>query len=537
MNILLVDDDVHMLKSLQRNINWQDIGLDPVYTATSMYQAKEILEQYQINILLCDIEMPHGSGLDLIAWIRERNLPVEALILTSYPNFNYVQRAMSLDSIEYYLKPVHYDQLTEGLLRAIKKCQTKQQVAENQIHAEYWKKSADDFADYFWSQIINGYYENDDNKLFETMKSRILPWHKNSRMLPMLIRPLIRNKSIQSMSVQHIRNIISTSVTENDNSVGTPVILIKPQEWIILLELDKGLIPIDEQKNKTQRLIDTIRSKLQSDLFVGVGEPCFIYEIYQALKVLREMLEDDVISVNTPLLSSEYEPNDVFYDVSRINALRSEIEHGDTTSFYAASCRYLEECTNKGKINQQFLKLFRVDITQIIYAFLRQQHIPAHERFSDAFSEQLYVDAIASVQDMERYVEHLVGETASGKQKDKKAITQLTEYLDAHYCEEISRTELAQIVFLNPDYVSRLFRKETGKSISEYIVFRRMERAKSLLETRDIPINEVATAIGYDSFAYFSKLFKQATNYTPSDYRKLMQGKKRKERSENMDGH
>ena len=80
--------------------------------------------------------------------------------------------------------------------------------------------------------------------------------------------------------------------------------------------------------------------------------------------------------------------------------------------------------------------------------------------------------------------------------------------------------EIALAVHLNPQYFMRLFKKETGKSVLEYITDCRLSSARQMLEETNLPITEVALAAGYDNFSYFSKLFRRNEGMSPSEYRK-----------------
>ena len=68
---------------------------------------------------------------------------------------------------------------------------------------------------------------------------------------------------------------------------------------------------------------------------------------------------------------------------------------------------------------------------------------------------------------------------------------------------------LGELVFLNTDYLSRIFKKEKGISISNYIIQKRVEEAKKLLTQSTLPINTVSLYVGYSNFSYFTKMFKE----------------------------
>ena len=106
ITILIVDDDKLLVDKLEETVNWSKIGIDMVFTANNIRQAQKLLEEYPIEMLLCDIDMPQGNGLELLEWIRYKKLDIECAFLSSYANFAYAQMALKLSSREYLLKPI-----------------------------------------------------------------------------------------------------------------------------------------------------------------------------------------------------------------------------------------------------------------------------------------------------------------------------------------------------------------------------------------------------------------------------------------------
>ena len=95
----------------------------------------------------------------------------------------------------------------------------------------------------------------------------------------------------------------------------------------------------------------------------------------------------------------------------------------------------------------------------------------------------------------------------------------LTRYLQEHLSEEISLNLLADVFHLNPQYIGQLFKNEIGVYFLSYLTNIRMERAKKLLVSTDLPVSEVAQRSGYADYRVFTKTFKKAEGVTPSQYR------------------
>ncbi len=110
-------------------------------------------------------------------------------------------------------------------------------------------------------------------------------------------------------------------------------------------------------------------------------------------------------------------------------------------------------------------------------------------------------------------------EQPSGK-RVRTAIQMVCQYIDEHLSEEISRSSLAALVYMNPDYLGTLFKDEMHCSITMYIQQKRLDQAKKLLRETELPIYKVAEMVGYDNLSYFSKLFRQKIGCQPGEYRK-----------------
>ena len=82
MTILLVDDEKIILDVLTRELDWEVLGVDRVLSAQSVRQAMEIFLHERVDILVCDIEMPRESGLDLLRELQQNQIETVSILLT-----------------------------------------------------------------------------------------------------------------------------------------------------------------------------------------------------------------------------------------------------------------------------------------------------------------------------------------------------------------------------------------------------------------------------------------------------------------------
>ncbi|MBQ8143271.1 MAG: helix-turn-helix domain-containing protein [Butyricicoccus sp.] len=103
-------------------------------------------------------------------------------------------------------------------------------------------------------------------------------------------------------------------------------------------------------------------------------------------------------------------------------------------------------------------------------------------------------------------------------------VQQTIDFIEEHLGEDLNLKRLAAEVHISPPHLIRLFRKETGRSPHEYIVLARMDRAKYLLKTSDLPVKTIASAVGYQTESSFTGTFTEKIGISPRRFREFPLG-------------
>ena len=98
-------------------------------------------------------------------------------------------------------------------------------------------------------------------------------------------------------------------------------------------------------------------------------------------------------------------------------------------------------------------------------------------------------------------------------------VQKAADYIKLNYSEKISIKEIADQLYLSPNYLSELFKKHTGKTISEYLTEYRLEKACQLLDHAEYRVGDVSGMVGIHDGRYFSNMFKKKYGMTPTEYR------------------
>lgn len=122
MNVILVDDEEVAVNALRRRVDWKKYGFEEVYVANSARQAQEVFQSHAISVMVSDIEMPQGNGLELFEWVKVYYPAVECVYVTCHPEFDYVRKALQLGSADYILKPIDYEELDRVLCQLVERC-------------------------------------------------------------------------------------------------------------------------------------------------------------------------------------------------------------------------------------------------------------------------------------------------------------------------------------------------------------------------------------------------------------------------------
>ena len=137
MNLLIVNDERVIADTMAQSMEWEVYRIDRVFVAYNAEEAKDIISGENIDIILCDIEMPGEDGLALCRWIRDMELELECVFLTCHANFAYAREAIALKAEDYILMPAPYEEIGRTILRTIEKIEDKKRNSSYRLYYEH----------------------------------------------------------------------------------------------------------------------------------------------------------------------------------------------------------------------------------------------------------------------------------------------------------------------------------------------------------------------------------------------------------------
>lgn len=183
---------------------------------------------------------------------------------------------------------------------------------------------------------------------------------------------------------------------------------------------------------------------------------------------------------------------------------------------------YVDHACESGSWYLSDLRRFVKHVGDLLLKVLRDNNETFEELFDWQEYERMSFLARRSEQGCIDFIETVWKKLDSLHKTEDKAeatIAKLKRYIEENLGGELTRSVLAGQMYLSEDYITRLFIRETGRTLPVYIARRRMEKAAKLLRESTDPISKIAMEVGYSNFSYFSKTFRDYVGSTPNEYR------------------
>lgn len=531
-HVLIVDDEIHAVRGLQAGVMWERLGIGFVHTAHSMKQAQEVFREQPVHLMVCDIEMPQGSGLELVAWVKERYPETETIFLTCHSDFSFAKQAIQMNSFDYMLKPVDYAELETVIGKALGKVEKEKELRSfEETHHRYrklWESHRPVVAERFWQDLVHRKIPANPQAVQAHLRAAGLSFDEDALFRPMYIRVQRWHKELSERDRRimeyALRNVLEEVMKEVP---GTAVVPVAEGALLTVVPVDR---PAEEAelRGNGDAFIQNCNQYLFCDLSSYVGDTTRLHELPDMLRRLQEMDDNNVTQVNRTFILGEKRQGACSAQPAPLAEWGEWMKQGARDKLTERVERYLEAWKETGSgVDAHTVQSFYQDFLQMVFFVLQSKGLQANQ----VFAQNLLTDkpesvlrSIRALQEWTRYVIevamnhiHSIEENLSVVDKAKRYIAQQLGQQD------LSREDIANHVYLNPDYLTRVFKKETGMSLSDYLQQKRIDYAKELLEGTGQSVSDIGLAAGYSNLSYFSTIFKKATGFNPVDYRKRAQ--------------
>ncbi len=520
MKLLIVDDNKYVVEGLKRRLNWELFGIDEVFGCFGVSQAQEILQATEIDFLITDIEMPGGSGFELLEWLRQREMDVESVLLTSYAEFSYAQAAVDYQCFRYLLKPVETAMLEDVVGKLVEKRLQKKQEKQLAQYGNNWLSHQDIAKAIFWRDIMDA--ETPYGGTVQEIDKGEGGLYPQGALFCVALLCFELDSEEKGWSRELLmfvcENILNEIIKDREAALET-LCYNGFSQYALVLGTENG------KQQAVKELMDQFLQVFVPFYHRPVGcylsVPCRLEEVNGHLRRLEEFHLNHLNFHSGIFMEQEYkESRKEEYQAPELEEWKELLRNGQEEALKQKVSLYLHKF-KEADIDSSLLQSVLADWNLVVYDLLKERNITIYQFLKNGRNQELVKKAVRSVFFMEELIMGEAGyiaELLAYVQKQDMIISGIQNYIKAHL-DTVTRSQIAQTFYLSPNYVSKLFRKETGVSLSEYIQGEKIKLAKRLLTQEDLQISEIAFRTGYPSFAHFSRQFKKYTGVSPTEYR------------------
>lgn len=509
MRILIVEDEVNAREGLADLLGKISEEYDVCGKASDGEQGLALARELKPELIFVDIEMPKMNGLQMIESLKEAGEESYFVILSGYSDFSYAQKGIRLGVAEYLLKPVTYNNLKNIMIEMKNKCNLKKEKAAGLLNdmpnEEILKEiilnkgKASEVA----YKIIKNRLKQEENMYLVNMCLREKFEHKNETIIKEINSFMeyygIKNFYYAFMEEKHYLSVlINTKINFSE--------MIKMLRYNLLFSLKKVVSP---------KIITCVTKLNQLDEISNSFVKLQNFSKWSIVLGIDEIIHEDLIS--------KLKINSCNYPREIENEALLAIKRTDYSKL-------------KG-INKRFISYLKADIYNPIeiiencsnYIFSILTFFKGYNNnFYNEFMNEGILDSIRGAYTLEELEEHMdvLTDRICKRCEDDCSVSSLPvrktiNYIKEYYSDRVALDEIAGSMNITPEYLSRLFTKEIGKSFSDYLKEFRIDKAKKMLSNDRLKIYEVAEKVGYSDPKYFCKIFKEVTGMTPKEYMKF----------------
>ncbi|MBL4937641.1 response regulator [Clostridium sp. YIM B02515] len=526
MRLIIVEDDLLTAEVVRDSINWGVFGIHDVQMAHNVTGAQKLFEENIPDIVICDIEMPKGSGLDLLKWVRSNNYKSEFIFLTNHENFQFASTALEYNAISYITKPFNIEKTEMAISKAVDKIRKENHLQQYSEYGQYWLENKKLIVESFWRDILFFNIPPEQTAIAEEITKRKLLLNIDELyhlVLVSVIKFENQGDEPNDQTFEYALKKLSSEVILGELDFEHTIYYVTDRNHYVAVLLADTFS--DEQiKDKCAEFIENCKKYLKYAAVCYIGNKTTINALAKNRVKLEEMDQNNFILRNNVLFESDVETLNLkgqyALDTDTLRTMFEKREKIQIVNFLKSE---LELLVAKNSLDGSTMYSIHQDFMQVVYTFLHKQEIQAHNLFSDKVSQKLNQRADNSVFDMLKWVHFVTTKTidyAEEVRKSDSIIDKAKKYIQEHYKEEITKNDVAASVFLTPDYLAKMFKAETGVVIKDFINNCRIEKAKELLRNSDASVSMIASEVGFDNFSYFSTIFKKLTGVSPQSFRK-----------------
>lgn len=520
MTVLVVDDQIHVVEGIVLGVRWDRLGVSKVFRAYNAPEARAVMGNHRVDILLCDIEMPSESGLELLQWVREEKRETKCIFLTAHPDFEYALAAIRLGGFDYIVQPAPFEEIEKAVGLA---CESIRK--EREIHEFYsYGKALSGEKARMLAGILSSWFlgrQRNFEHIRKTLGDFEVCLEPSAPVYPALFQICRWPDGKDPWEYELLLYAFSNILEEVFQHTGQGVLPspLDQASFAFLVYPQEGAMGREELTGRLERLLKLVQDSL------GCGAACYTCRaaapsgVADSMALLRQLRADNVALSERVFFHSGQEKEDCKIDFTRFGVWKGLLAEGYSQAAEQEVQAYLDSLAQR--LNARTLHQFRQAFSLMVFSAAGEAGPALQELLQNE-------EALRSSREGEDTVERLrslIHDTLSCFSGHVQAadpadqVEAAVRYIRSNIEEDLHRSDIAAAVHLNPNYLSGLFKSKMGVSLKEFIVEQKMRAARLLLKTTALPVSTISARVGYLNFSYFSQAYKKYFGISPGEDR------------------
>ena len=537
LKMLVVEDEWIEREGLRDLVDWSSLGIEVIGFAESAEKALENYYHVPFDILFTDIMLVRMNGLELVEKMLESKPELIIIITSGYSDFEFAKQAVKLRAWSYLTKPINIDELEKVVREIVITCErdaaenTQRQRLKKLVH-----RNMPLIKDGFFKRLVGGALTSAEaREEMEHFELQELPDHMYTIMVFEIddFTTLIKNKDwneiqmlvmgvLEEVEAANLKDLIYTFYLGNGRFCCV-ISLASVSENVFsamtfgYAEAVKNRLGEHSGLDTTIGLGNSVSDIIKLNISFTQAEEALKYSFYTGFNEIiryRDIMAEKTHEIPIDLNALE---QDILNHVKLCNIegmIRSVDAVFDTIS--------------KNRMGNSFAKSLCIRLISKVSLFLYEMNESLAEVFGDEDMIWSKLIRFNTIVDIRQWIKNILAGVIEhqGKKKNnqnKKIVESIIDYINNNLSSSsITINEIANQIFFSPNYISIIFKKETGNVLSDYIIHMKMEKAKKMLQDPQYKVYQAANAVGYTSVSYFCTLFKKTYGVSPNEYKGMV---------------
>lgn len=486
-------------------------------------KAIEMAGELKPDIIFMDIKMPGIDGVQAVKEIKSSNHSIRFIMVSAFNTFEYAKEVMQQGVKDYILKPSRKQDILESLQRVSaeileerKSMEEKQSLRENldravSIAQKEWVSSlivnqVQDITFDEWSQLLGVEINSGYIMLFSLLPRETGDFHLQEK---------------QKFYIW-LKDVMKTVGKKGEVMIGPMTDSQVPVLFLCQQQPEKVHF-----KTSAQAVIESLfssfhKNQIHADLRIGVGLPySHGHELnksyHEAVVALQQLLK----TPNRKYLFSSKQGAAELPTISDVLEIEKKlldgVRQGDINQVMFIYDSYVTRLTGNKGIKVTVVKKSFDELFILLSRMLHDLGIHFEVALTDYEEEDINLILEKGKANLLSVVKHV---QLWRNNHAKGMLHRAKEYIENHYADSITLEHVAEYVELSPFYLSKLFKDRFGMTFIDYVTEIRIKQAKLQMVDATKSLKEICYSVGYKDPNYFSRVFKKQTGLSPSEFRR-----------------